>query len=135
MGARPFGPLRLGRRRLSGRADPVVLGPPGPEPGARGRFGDFGGRFVPETLVPALDQLERSFRAAWSSDAFRSELAALLSSYAGRPTPVTECKRLSERLGVRVILKREDLAHPRTFAPSWWGSTTTTTRRSSWTRS
>ena len=76
-----------------------------------GRFGEFGGRFVPETLVPALEELEREFRTAWSSDAFRTELGDLLASYAGRPTPVTECHRLSERLGVRVLLKREDLTH------------------------
>ena len=93
------------------RGGPVVLGPPGPEPGARGRFGGFGGRFVPETLIPALDELEAAFRAAWASDGFRAEFAALLASYAGRPTPVTECHRLSARLGVRVLLKREDLTH------------------------
>jgi tryptophan synthase beta chain len=89
----------------------VVLGPPGPEPAARGRFGEFGGRFVPETLVPALESLEVAFREAWASESFRDELAALLTSYAGRPTPVTECRRLSERLGLRVLLKREDLTH------------------------
>jgi tryptophan synthase beta chain len=89
----------------------VILGPPGPEPEGLGRFGDFGGRFVPETLVPALEQLEAEFRAAWSSDAFRDEFAGLLQHYAGRPTPVTECRRLSEQLGVRILLKREDLTH------------------------
>ncbi|MGH8994157.1 MAG: tryptophan synthase subunit beta [Acidimicrobiia bacterium] len=93
------------------RGSPVVLGPPGPEPAARGRFGEFGGGFVPETLVPALQSLERAFREAWASDRFRDELAALLTSYAGRPTPVTECHRLSEQLGVRILLKREDLTH------------------------
>jgi tryptophan synthase beta chain len=76
-----------------------------------GRYGEFGGRFVPETLVPALEDLEREFRAAWADDGFRAEYADLLTSYAGRPTPVTECRRLSERLGVRVMLKREDLTH------------------------
>jgi tryptophan synthase beta chain len=81
------------------------------EPTGLGRFGEFGGRFVPETLVPALEELEAEFRAAWSSDAFRAEFAGLLTNYAGRPTPVTECHRLSERLGVRVLLKREDLTH------------------------
>jgi tryptophan synthase beta chain len=81
------------------------------EPTGLGRFGEFGGRFVPETLVPALEELEAEFRAAWSSDEFRAELAGLLTDYAGRPTPVTECHRLSERLGVRVLLKREDLTH------------------------
>jgi len=87
------------------------LGPPGPEPSLAGRFGEFGGRFVPETLVPALMELEHEFTTAWASDEFRSELSHLLSEYAGRPTPVTECHRLSERLGVRVLLKREDLTH------------------------
>jgi tryptophan synthase beta chain len=83
----------------------------GPEPTGLGRFGDYGGRFVPETLIAALEQLEAEFRAAWQDDEFRREYAALLQSYAGRPTPVTECARLSERLGVRVLLKREDLTH------------------------
>ncbi len=76
-----------------------------------GRFDGFGGRFVPETLVPALVELEAEFRTAWSSPEFRAELDGLLASYAGRPTPLTECHRLSERLGVRVLLKREDLTH------------------------
>jgi tryptophan synthase beta chain len=89
----------------------VQLGPPGPPPVGLGRFGEFGGRFVPETLVPALQELEREFAKAWASDEFRAEYAELLRSYAGRPTPVTECQRLSERLGVRVLLKREDLTH------------------------
>jgi tryptophan synthase beta chain len=93
------------------RGDIVTLGPPGPEPTGLGRFGDFGGRYVPETLVPALEELEAEFRTAWASDDFRHEYASLLTSYAGRPTPVTECHRLSERLGVRVLLKREDLTH------------------------
>ena len=93
------------------RGTAVHLEPPGPEPVGLGRFGEFGGRFAPETLVPALAQLEAEFRDAWRDDAFRAEYAALLSSYAGRPTPVTECHRLSERLGVRVLLKREDLTH------------------------
>ncbi len=93
------------------RGAPVQLDPPGPEPVGLGRFGDFGGRYAPETLVPALEQLEREFRGAWHDDAFRAEYSSLLSSYAGRPTPVTECRRLSDRLGVRVLLKREDLTH------------------------
>ncbi|HEY8215677.1 MAG TPA: tryptophan synthase subunit beta [Acidimicrobiia bacterium] len=93
------------------RGTRVVLGSTGPEPAGLGRFGDFGGRFVPESLVPALEELEREFRDAWASEDFRAELGALLTDYAGRPTPVTECHRLSERLGVRVLLKREDLTH------------------------
>jgi tryptophan synthase beta chain len=93
------------------RGGEVRLDPPGPPPADRGRFGEFGGRYVPETLIPALEELEAEFRTAWTDDAFRSEFAELLRSYAGRPTPVTECHRLSERLGVRVLLKREDLTH------------------------
>jgi len=93
------------------RGEHVRLDPPGPEPSASGRFGEFGGRFVPETLVPALNQLEVAFREAWSDDAFRNEYAALLAEYAGRPTPITTCPALSAQLGVRVLLKREDLTH------------------------
>jgi tryptophan synthase beta chain len=93
------------------RGEPVRLDPPGPEPVGLGRYGEYGGRFVPETLVPALEDLERDFRAAWSSERFRAEYADLLTNYAGRPTPVTVCRRLSDRLGVRVLLKREDLTH------------------------
>ena len=81
------------------------------EPAEGGRFGEFGGRYMPESLVPACMELERAFRAAWGDPAFHDEYEALLRDYGGRPTPVTECHRLSERLGVRVLLKREDLAH------------------------
>jgi len=81
------------------------------EPDARGRFGSFGGRFVPEALVPACQQLESAFRAAWSDPKFKKRYQSVLSDYAGRPSPLTECANLSERLGVRVLLKREDLNH------------------------
>ncbi|HEX7168263.1 MAG TPA: tryptophan synthase subunit beta [Acidimicrobiales bacterium] len=81
------------------------------EPSESGRFGEFGGRYVPETLVPATIELEVAFRDAWSDDAFRAEYDRILRDYAGRPTPVTACDRLSAELGVRVLLKREDLAH------------------------
>lgn len=81
------------------------------DPGPAGRFGDFGGRFVPETLIPACQELEEAFRDAWADDTFRVELDRLLADYAGRPSPLTECERLSEELGVRVLLKREDLNH------------------------
>ena len=93
------------------RASGVTLDPPGPEPVGLGRFGEFGGRFVPETLIAALEELESCFREAWHDPVFRTEYASLLGSYAGRPTPVTECTRLSDRLGLRVLLKREDLTH------------------------
>ncbi len=86
---------------------PAIMGDPGPS----GRFGRFGGRYVPESLVPACMELEAAFRSAWSDQDFRAELDGLLRGYGGRPTPVTECTRLSEELGVRVLLKREDLAH------------------------
>ena len=80
-------------------------------PAAGGRFGEFGGRYLPESLVPACAELEAAFTQAWADAAFRLEFESLLRDYAGRPTPVTECRRLSHRLGVRVLLKREDLAH------------------------
>src|SRR5579875_1867782 len=81
------------------------------DPGPQGRFGDYGGRFVPESLVPACMELEQAFRAAWADPVFRKRLDDLLRDYAGRPTPVTEARRLSEALGIRVLLKREDLTH------------------------
>lgn len=81
------------------------------EPNAAGRFGDFGGRFVPESLVPACDELAGAFLDAWNDSAFRAELDDLLHYYAGRPTPVTICRRLSEELGITLLLKREDLTH------------------------
>ena len=80
-------------------------------PGPDGRFGEYGGRFVPESLMPACLELEKWFDDAWNDPSFRQELDDLLRAYGGRPTPVTECARLSDRLGVRVLLKREDLAH------------------------
>ena len=81
------------------------------EPDDTGRFGRFGGRFIPETLMPACIELEAAFRDAWADDAFRTELDDLLRDYGGRPSPLTECHNLSERLGLRLLLKREDLNH------------------------
>jgi tryptophan synthase beta chain len=80
-------------------------------PDERGRFGEYGGRFAPETLLSALDDLEAAFAEAWEDEAFRAELDALLANYVGRPTPVYHATRLSEQLGVDLWLKREDLAH------------------------
>jgi tryptophan synthase beta chain len=80
-------------------------------PSKEGRFGHFGGRFVPESLVTACQELETEFDAAWADPGFLNEYHSLLSTYGGRPTPVTRCSRLSEFLGVEVLLKREDLAH------------------------
>ncbi|WP_434443938.1 tryptophan synthase subunit beta [Lentzea sp. E54] len=78
---------------------------------ADGRFGGFGGMFVPEPIVPACLELVRAFTEAWADPAFRAELDGYLKHYVGRPSPVTECRRLSEELGVRVLAKREDLNH------------------------
>jgi len=86
---------------------PGLMGDPGPS----GRYGDFGGLYVPETLVPACHELERAFRAAWVDTAFRAELDELLRDYAGRPSRLTDCANLSAELGVRILLKREDLNH------------------------
>ncbi len=81
------------------------------EPSATGRFGEFGGRFVPETLVPACEELEAAFREAWADPGFRAELDAILRDYAGRPSILTECHNLGHDLGIRLLLKREDLNH------------------------
>ena len=80
-------------------------------PGADGRFGEFGGRFVPETLVPACQELEAAFTQAWNDVDYRSELDSLLAEYAGRPSGLTECHNLGKQLGIRLFLKREDLNH------------------------
>ena len=81
------------------------------EPSASGRFGEFGGRYVPETLVPACQELEASFIEAWADPVFRAELDDVLRTYAGRPSILTECKQLGAKLGLRLVLKREDLNH------------------------
>ncbi|MCY3562479.1 MAG: tryptophan synthase subunit beta [bacterium] len=82
-----------------------------PRPDRRGRFGEYGGRFAPETLMTALEELEVEFAAAWADPLFVGEYHRLLELYVGRPTPLYPAHRLSERLGVEVWLKREDLAH------------------------
>jgi tryptophan synthase beta chain len=81
------------------------------QPDRTGHFGRFGGRFAPEALMSALDELERAYASARADPAFAAELDALLHDYAGRPTPVTDAARFGERAGCRVLLKREDLAH------------------------
>lgn len=81
------------------------------KPDSRGRFGAYGGRYVPETLIPALDELEQEFEKAWAESEFHAEFARLLSEYVGRPTPLTEARRLSEATGLHVVIKREDLNH------------------------
>ena len=81
------------------------------DPDERGRFGDFGGRFVPEALVPACVELEAAFIDAWNDETFVDEYRTVLREFAGRPTPVTPLARLGEHLGLRIFAKREDLAH------------------------
>jgi tryptophan synthase beta chain len=81
------------------------------QPDSRGYFGEFGGRFVPETLLPALLELEQAYNAVKKDGQFQAELDHMLRDYAGRPTPLYHAPRASEKLGVNLFLKREDLAH------------------------
>jgi tryptophan synthase beta chain len=92
---------------MSDTATAPVMGDPGPT----GRFGEFGGVFVPETLVPACHELEAAFREAWADTSFRADLDRLLAEYAGRPSLLTSCANLSAELGCEILLKREDLNH------------------------
>lgn len=81
-------------------------------PDERGYFGEFGGRFVPETIMSALDELTEAFQTAMNDPAFQAQFAQLQATYTGRPTPLTYARRLSEQLGgAQIYLKREDLAH------------------------
>ena len=81
-------------------------------PNERGRFGEYGGRFVPETLMAALSELEEAYRTVQNDASFQEELSSLLGEYVGRPTPLYHAANLSRRLGgAQVYLKREDLAH------------------------
>ena len=80
-------------------------------PDARGRYGPFGGRYVPETLVPALDRLKEGVRVHLGEAGFRAEFESELRTWVGRPTPLTHARELSRRWGADVWLKREDLAH------------------------
>src|ERR1700683_3248115 len=89
-----------------------VILPANPSESRPGRFGVYGGRYVPETLMAALVELEHEYDAAKNEAAFQAELAGLLKDYAGRPTPLYFAKRLTEQLGgAKVYLKREDLLH------------------------
>ncbi len=84
-----------------------------PQPDARGHFGPYGGRFVPEVLMAPLEQLEQAYREARSDPAFQAELQDLLANYVGRPTPLYHARRLSELAGggAKIYIKREDLLH------------------------
>jgi tryptophan synthase beta chain len=88
-------------------ADDYFMGPPD----KTGHYGEFGGRYVPEALMPACLELEEAYVEAWSDPKFVAEFTRVLQEFGGRPTPVTYLARLSERLGVKVFAKREDLAH------------------------
>jgi tryptophan synthase beta chain len=101
----------LGSRSPATNDDSVGGAMSAPAPPLARRFGPYGGRYVPETLIPALDELEREWAAARSDPAFQDELAALLRDYVGRPTPLYHARRLSELVGGEVWLKREDLTH------------------------
>ena len=100
-------------------------------PDSRGRFGDYGGRFAPETLMPALIELEAEFAAAWADGGFVAEYRRLLANFVGRPTPIFLAERLGRQLGLQLLLKREDLAHTgahkinntsaRRCSPEEWG--------------
>ncbi|MFE9193762.1 tryptophan synthase subunit beta [Micromonospora sp. NPDC007208] len=83
----------------------------GPQPDSAGHFGRFGGRFVPEALVAALDELDGAWRTAMEDESFRAEFGALLRDYAGTPSLLYEARRFSAKVGARVLLKREDLNH------------------------
>ncbi len=98
----------------------LILSPPRPsvvptsamrEPTSSGRFGEYGGRYVPESLIPACEAVATAFREAWADAHFRQQLDRLLRVYAGRPTALTPAWRLSTELGITLLLKREDLAH------------------------
>jgi tryptophan synthase beta chain len=91
--------------------DPIADLISGRFPDTRGRFGPYGGRYVPETLIPALERLQQGVREHLHTAAFQQELAQELTTWAGRPTALTLAGRLSDRWGARIWLKREDLAH------------------------
>src|SRR5437762_9021563 len=81
-------------------------------PDERGRYGEYGGRFVPETLMPALEELTCEYLAVREDPAFQQELSSYLREYVGRPTPLTFAERLTRELGgAKIYLKREDLCH------------------------
>jgi tryptophan synthase beta chain len=96
---------------MSARAPASADTPLTLQPDASGHFGPYGGRFVPETLMEPLRELEAAYASARRDPAFRLELAERLRDYVGRPTPLTHAARLSQALGCRVYLKREDLCH------------------------
>src|SRR5688500_3741603 len=97
--------LPISRRQASSRGDRQMTEL------VRDRFGAFGGRYVPETLIPALEELDAAFETAMADASYRRDLAEMLRDYVGRPSPLSTAPRLSERAGARIYLKREDLNH------------------------
>ncbi|ADY27236.1 Tryptophan synthase beta chain (plasmid) [Deinococcus proteolyticus MRP] len=96
---------------MTTQTSPASAPSPGGQPRLPAYFGEFGGQFVPEILLPALDQLEAEFIAAQQDPDFQAEFRALLKDYLGRPTPLTECRHLPLEGAARIFLKREDLLH------------------------
>ncbi|GGL96122.1 MULTISPECIES: tryptophan synthase subunit beta [Micromonospora] len=99
---------------MSADALAAAAGPspdPGAQPDTAGHFGRFGGRFVPEALVAALDELDQAWRTAVADEGFRAEFGALLRDYAGTPSLLYPAERFSAKVGAKVLLKREDLNH------------------------
>src|SRR5688500_14955255 len=92
-------------------SDSTITATDGTTTTARDRFGAFGGRYVPETLIPAIDALEHAFDDAMADSAFRSALDDMLRDYVGRPSILSDAPRLSAQVGAQVFLKREDLNH------------------------
>src|SRR6202142_3759602 len=94
------------------RAMASIIVPANPSDARAGRFGVYGGRYVPETLMAALDELEHAYEEAKADAGFQAELSSLLADYAGRPTPLYFAKRLTESLGgAKIYLKGEELLH------------------------
>ena len=80
-------------------------------PDGKGRFGEYGGRYMPEVLMPAVEELREEYEKVKDDEGFKAELNQYLSEYVGWPTPLTYCPNLSRELGIKLYLKREDLAH------------------------
>ena len=89
----------------------MAQGRPQQLPDASGRFGRYGGRYVPETLIPALDEITAAYAAAKKDKAFQKQFRDLLKDFVGRPTPLTFAGKLSDKYKRRIWLKREDLNH------------------------
>ena len=85
------------------------------QPDSRGHFEEFGGKYVPETLIPAITELENLYIKIRDDADFKAELSSLLKHYSGRPTPLYYAKRISDEMGYNVYLKREDLQLTRSF--------------------